>query len=116
MRLYECLEEPADVNVPVKKVLIPALNNFYLGMNYEYNYHHFISVKDVTEDYFQPGDLKRLNEDLKFCEWGDGERKLIVALVEQHMGTLKRFKKPDKRRKNEQGKKKKNKDSDSKSS
>ena len=45
----------------------------------------FKSVKDVTSKYFSNDSANRLMSDLGMCGWGTAERRLIGALLDEHI-------------------------------
>ena len=48
----------------------------------------FEKIEDVTGEYFTDGTCEKLNDDLLRMRWGEGERRLICALVEEHISKI----------------------------
>ena len=86
MKLFKCI---VDDGKDVFKTLIAAKNKKCLLDVYGGN-GTFEKIDDVTNDYFVEGTVEKLNFDLMRMGWGEGERNLICALVEQHIDGLKR--------------------------
>lgn len=81
MKLFECI---VDDGSNVFKTTTPAQNKKELLSIYGGN-GDFISIKDVTKNYLNMDSLTRINDDLAKMNWGETERKLIVALIERHL-------------------------------
>lgn len=45
----------------------------------------FEKIEDVTNEYLIPDSVSKLDSDLLRMGWGEGERRLICALVEEHI-------------------------------
>lgn len=81
MKLFECI---IDDGKDVYKSLCTAkskkeLLNVYGGNG------DFIKIKDITNEYFDETSAEELRNDLIKTGWGEGETKLIVALLEEHI-------------------------------
>lgn len=81
MKLFECI---IDDGKNVYKNLCTAkskkeLLNVYGGNG------DFIKIKDITNEYFDETSAEELRNDLKKAGWGEGETRLIVALLEEHI-------------------------------
>lgn len=87
MKLFECI---VDDGHDVYKALAAGKSRKAMleecGGNGE-----FISIKDVTADYFTPESVSRLNDDLRSLGWGKGERTLICALLQEHLDRTKQI-------------------------
>lgn len=86
MKLFKCI---VDDGGGVFKTLTAAKNKKNLLDVYGGN-GTFEKIEDVTNEYFTEETVEKLNSDLMHMGWGEGERKLICALVEQHIDGLKR--------------------------
>jgi len=85
MKLFKCI---VDDGKNVFKVLTAAkskkeLLNVYGGNG------TFEKILDVTSDYFTDDSVDHLDECLAATRWGEGERKLICALLEEHINNKK---------------------------
>lgn len=98
MRLYECLTEQGSGGM-VNKTLVAAKSPSDLKRRYDYFFRNILTAKDVTENYFEEGDIDRLKESLQICEWNEGEIKILTALLDEHMKSLNKFKKKRVRKK-----------------
>lgn len=81
MKLFECI---IDDGKNVYKSLCTAkskkeLLNVYGGNG------DFIKIKDITNEYFDETSAEELRNDLIKAGWGEGEIRLIVALLEEHI-------------------------------
>lgn len=81
MKLFECI---IDDGKNVYKNLCTAkskkeLLNVYGGNG------DFIKIKDITNEYFDETSAEELRNDLIKAGWGEGEIRLIVALLEEHI-------------------------------
>lgn len=81
MKLFECI---IDDGTNVFKSLCTAkskkeLLNVYGGNG------DFIKIKDITNEYFDETSAEELRNDLIKAGWGEGETRLIVALLEEHI-------------------------------
>lgn len=81
MKLYECI---VDDGKNVFKTTVATKNRKELLNVYGGN-GTFEKITDVTENYLTEESTDRLDEDLIRTGWGEAERKLICALVEQHV-------------------------------
>ena len=81
MKLFECV---IDDGRDVFKTLVPAKSRKELISVYGGN-GSFVKIKDVTEEYFNETSSEKLKGDLVRTGWGEGEIKLIVALLEEHI-------------------------------
>lgn len=81
MKLYECI---VDDGKNVFKTTEATKNRKELLNVYGGN-GTFEKITDVTENYLTEESTDRLDEDLIRTGWGEAERKLICALVEQHV-------------------------------
>lgn len=86
MKLFECI---IDDGKSVFKTFTAAKSKKALLDECSGN-GSFEKIKDVTNLYFSDTTLDKLNEDLFRMGWGEGERKIICALVQQHIDGLKR--------------------------
>lgn len=86
MKLFKCI---VDDGKDVFKTLTAAKNKKNLLDVYGGN-GTFEKIEDVTNEYFTDETVEKLDSDLMCMGWGEGERKLICALVEQHIDGLKR--------------------------
>ena len=81
MKLFKCI---VDDGKNVFKTLVAAKTKKQLidecGGNGT-----FEKITDVTSEYFAAGTLEKLDYTLSQGFWGEGERKIICALVEEHM-------------------------------
>lgn len=83
MKLFECI---VDDGKNVFKTLAAAKNRKALIDEYGGN-GDFIRIKDVTDDYFTEQSVDLLDEHLLRMGWGEGERRIICALLESHIRT-----------------------------
>ena len=81
MKLYECI---IDDGQDVFKTLVTARNKRELVSVYGGN-GTFVKIADVTEEYFNETSVEKLKGDLARTGWGEGEIKLISALLEEHI-------------------------------
>ena len=86
MKLFKCI---VDDGKTVFKTLTAAKSKKDLLDVYGGN-GVFEKIQDVTSEYFTEKTVERLDYDLIRTGWGEGERRLICALVEQHIDALKR--------------------------
>lgn len=85
MKLFECI---IDDGKNVFKALTAATSKKELLNAYGGN-GEFIRIKDITSEYFTDESVERLDADLSRTGWGAGERKILCALLEQHIQTIK---------------------------
>lgn len=85
MKLFKCI---VDDGREVFKTMTAAKNKKELLAVYGGN-GTFEKIEDVTNEYFTEESPERLDTDLIRLGWGEGERKLICALLEQHINGLK---------------------------
>lgn len=81
MKLFECI---VDDRKNVFKTTVAAKNKKELLEVYGGN-GTFEKIKDVTKDYLNEDSTEKLDADLMRMGWGEAERKMICALVEQHI-------------------------------
>ncbi len=81
MKLYECI---VDDGKNVFKVLTAAKNKKELLNVYGGN-GTFEKITDVTKEYFTSESPELLNGHLEKMGWGEGERKIICTLLEEHI-------------------------------
>lgn len=81
MKLFECI---IDDGTDVYKSLCTAKNKKELLNVYGGN-GDFIKIKDITNEYFDETSAEELRNDLIKAGWGEGETRLIVALIEEHI-------------------------------
>lgn len=81
MKLYNCI---IDDGHDVYRAFCAAKNRKQLLEDYGGN-GEFEKIKDVTKEYLSEGSLEQLEADLLRTGWGEGERRLIYALVEEHL-------------------------------
>ena len=81
MKLFKCL---IDDGKDVFKSMIAVKNKKELLDVYGGN-GTFEKIEDVTKDFLNESSLDKLDNDLMRMQWGEGERKLIIALVKQHI-------------------------------
>lgn len=86
MRLFECIIDDGEL---VFKTKLAAKSRKELLNKWGGN-GSFEKIVDETNEYFTDESSVRLDEDLRKLGWGDGERKLLCALLEEHVRTLKR--------------------------
>lgn len=84
MRLYECI---IDDDESVYKCL--ATGNDKQDMLNVYGLNgRFVEIKDITNDFFSYESIEKLDDDLSAMGWNKYERKLICALLRQHLNSL----------------------------
>jgi hypothetical protein len=81
MKLYECIVDDGN---NVFKTLSTAKNKKELLSVYGGN-GDFVKIDDVTNEYFTSESSEKLDDDLLRMGWGEAERKLICALLEEHI-------------------------------
>ena len=81
MKLYKCI---VDDGRDVFKTLTAVKSKKELMDVYGGN-GSFEKIQDVTSEYFTNESPERLDQDLQKMGWGEGERKLICALLEHHI-------------------------------
>lgn len=81
MKLFECI---VDDGTNVFKSLCTAKNKKELLDIYGGN-GEFVKVTDRTNEYFDETSAEKLRNDLLRTGWGEGETRLIVALLEEHI-------------------------------
>lgn len=81
MKLFECI---IDDGTNVFKSLCTAKSKKELLDIYGGN-GEFIKITDRTNDYFNETSAEKLRNDLIKTGWGEGETRLIVALLEEHI-------------------------------
>lgn len=81
MKLFECI---IDDGTDVYKSLCTAKSKKELLDVYGGN-GDFIKIKDITNEHFDETSAEELRNDLKKAGWGEGETRLIVALLEEHI-------------------------------
>lgn len=81
MKLFECI---IDDGTDVYKSLCTAKSKKELLDVYGGN-GDFIKIKDITNECFDETSAEELRNDLKKAGWGEGETRLIVALLEEHI-------------------------------
>ena len=85
MRLFKCIVNDGDDIIKAyatgktKKDIL----NIYGGNG------EFIKVVDVTELHLEQNSLKLLENDLLNTGWGEAERTIILALLQQHIDSRK---------------------------
>lgn len=84
MKLYKCI---LDDGHDVYWILAAVKNRKQLLDRYGGN-GTFEKITDVTGEYFTDGTVDKLNDDLCRMNWGEGERRLICALVEEHISKI----------------------------
>lgn len=84
MKLFKCI---IDDDKNVFKAFVAAKSKKELLYVYGGN-GTFEKIQDVTKDYFIPESVKKLNDDLLIMQWGEGERRLICALLQQHIDSF----------------------------
>ena len=87
MKLFECI---VDDGKDVFKTLTAAKSRKALIDEYGGN-GDFIRIKDVTAEYFTEASAEKLEEDLRRMGWGEGERRILCALLEAHIRTEKKI-------------------------
>lgn len=83
MKLFKCI---VDDGRDVFKTITPAKNKKELLEVYGGN-GTFEKIEDVTKDFLNEESTEKLDTDLMLAGWGETERRLICALVEQHIKT-----------------------------
>ena len=86
MRLFECIVNDGE---DIYKTLVTAKNKKELLNVYSGN-GDFEKIKDVTNEYFTEESVDCLDESLKSTGWGEAERKILRALLYEHIKGLKR--------------------------
>lgn len=81
MKLYNCI---IDDGHGVVRFLAAVKSRKQLLARYGGN-GTFEKITDVTGDYFTDETCEKLNDDLLRMGWGEGERRLICALVDEHL-------------------------------
>lgn len=81
MKLFECI---VDDGKNVFKAIAAAKNRKELLDIYGGN-GTFQKITDVTKEYFTNESPELLNDNLATMGWGEGERKIICALLEEHI-------------------------------
>lgn len=81
MKLYNCI---IDDGKSIFREFAAAKNKKELLDVYGGN-GNFEKIEDVTNEYFTDETCEKLNDDLLRMGWGEGERRLICALVEEHI-------------------------------
>lgn len=87
MKLFECI---VDDGKDVFKTLTAAKSRKALLDEYGGN-GDFIRIKDVTAEYFTEQSVDLLDEHLLRMGWGEGERKIICALLEAQIRAEKKI-------------------------
>jgi len=87
MKLYECIVDDGE---RVFKALVASKSKKELLNEYRGN-GNFEKIKDVTQEYFTEDSVERLEQDLRRAGWGEGERRIIEALLDQHIRSLKKI-------------------------
>lgn len=85
MKLFECI---IDAHDHVFKTLAASKNKTELLKVHGGN-GDFVKIQDVTKDYLNEKTLDKLDDDLMRMQWGEAERKIICALVEEHINNRK---------------------------
>lgn len=84
MKLYNCI---IDDGHGVVRFLAAVKSRKQLLARYGGN-GTFEKITDATGDYFTDGTVDKLNDDLYRMGWGEAERRLICALVEEHISKI----------------------------
>lgn len=87
MKLFECI---VDDGKEVFKTLTAAKSRKALIDVYGGN-GDFIRIKDVTAEYFTEQSADLLDEHLLRMGWGEGERRILCALLEAHLRSEKKI-------------------------
>lgn len=87
MKLFECI---VDDGKDVFKTLTAAKSRKALLDEYGGN-GEFIRIKDITAEYFTEGSVELLSDHLLRMGWGEGERRIICALLESHLRSEKKI-------------------------
>ncbi len=85
MKLFNCIIDDGQI---VFKTLVAAKDQKELLAVYGGN-KTFEKIQDVTADYLTERTVEKLDTDLLRMGWGEGERKFICALIQQHIDNLK---------------------------
>lgn len=85
MRLFEVIVKDADDSVFIAKTA--CKNKKQLMERYGGN-GEFIRVTDITEDYFNENSVSYLMDSLEKTGWGEGEKCLLIGLLEEHLEKL----------------------------
>ena len=86
MKLFECI---IDDENNIFKTLVAVKNKKELLSVYGGN-GEFVRIKDVTNEYLTEKSIELLNDNLTRMSWGEAERKILCALLEEHIKGLKR--------------------------
>lgn len=87
MKLYKCI---VDDGRQVFKTYTAAKNRKQLLDEYGGN-GTFEKIEDVTNDFLIPESVGKLEEDLLRAGWGEAERTMIRALLEEHLRSIKKL-------------------------
>ena len=87
MKLFECI---VDDGKDVFKTLTAAKGRKALLDEYGGN-GEFLKIKDVTAEYFTEQSVDLLDQHLQRMGWGEGERKILCALLEMHLVSQKKM-------------------------
>lgn len=87
MKLFECIVYDGK---NVFKTLTAAKNRKSLIDEYGGN-GDFVKIKDVTAEYFTAQSVDLLDDHLLRMGWGEGERRIICALLESHLRSEKKI-------------------------
>ena len=85
MRLFKCIVDDGDdiINTYTTGKNKKDMLNIYGGNG------EFIKVEDVTKIHLEQNSLKLLENDLLNTGWGEAERVIILALLQQHIDSRK---------------------------
>lgn len=81
MKLYNCI---IDDGKSIFRAFTAAKSKKELLSVYGGN-GNFEKIEDVTDEYLIPESVEKLDSDLLRTGWGEAERRLICALVEEHL-------------------------------
>lgn len=81
MKLFECI---VDIGGELFREFSTGKNKKNMLEVYGGN-GTFEKITDVTSEYLCEGSVEKLDEDLRRMNWGDAERAIITALVEEHI-------------------------------
>lgn len=84
MKLYKCI---VDDGQHVYRAFCAVKNRKQLLDEYGGN-GSFEKIEDVTGEYFTLDTVSKLDSDLLRMGWGEGERRLICALVDEHISKI----------------------------
>ena len=84
MKMFECI---VDDGKNVYKARTPMKSKKELLDVYGGN-GEFVSIKDVTKDYFTDESVYKLRNDLLREGWGEPEQSFICALLEEHLRSI----------------------------